>query len=383
MVVACEKCYPCSGLKPIGGTCGCNCDPCNRCCNHIFYCNSITFRVQVFNDPECFAPSAALDASDKKNDYDIFFNKLKNYTFFNNKKLNIYNNPLFLKRYQKLKPNKKEKNIKLFNFEKKSVVFKFESPKKKWFHFKKQIYADYFYRNKFNYCLWDGKNWHFYNKKIKFKKNISYSPFFIILDDYFNIIKTNNENINKNNLKNIIEDFENNNSNLIYKRKLSVVNYQNKSTNVVFHKQNLAESCVLQKICYEFVVVFTPSDNNGCGLCCPFVDIGNMFVYSVGGVGVNFTPYSDEYVYLEGISGAYVRDGLGTHITPVLTPCGELNGLAVNPYSTDVCPCRFYSPCNQDPNANCAPPSIKENLSMLRNQYRKYFEKNKFKRKIR
>lgn len=379
----CPKCYPCS-MPRASGFCGCgNCDPCNRCCGQPTACSTISFTVYVSNIPNCFGSGNFSPYEKTKNQYNDFYKKVKNYNYFKDKNLPYVKNPINSSKHNYLKTSKKENPIESLKLNQNSKIFTLnETNSLNWIYYKKTNFYDFYNNKKINYYTWDGNNWFFVtkNKDYKLKKQNTKIPFYVIFDDNLNLIKTDNPILNNYNFKSI---FENNvdKKYIISTEVEPVKDKTNISNSSVFHRQQLNDYCTPAQICYTFNVTFSAVDPDGCGICCAFVDINCMAVFSVGSGCITRTNYSDEYVYLDGLVSVDVPDGIGFSSCVQFTECGQQQGLYASPYSTANCPCPFYSVCNPDPNLRCAPNPYNKNIHELRSGYRKKLDEQRKKPK--
>ena len=395
MNCSCRRCYECSGVASKGGACFCGCDRCRRCCTkNILKCNSGSFITYVFNQPNCISSLGGFSSYKKadKNYYDIFFKKIRSYVFFQKKKMNWYKSPFKDEKFDFLKSKKRKKIINFdFDFTNKDKPnFKFKKNKPIWFYKKQIDFYDHFVfnnKNKINYLAWSGNSWIEYRKNCNFKllDQKDKKPFYVVFDNNFNLIDTDCLEIREKGLNYIING--NTNKNIL------IVNSE-----INFQKQDYYEdvskslvNCEPESICYSFITTVYATDTDGCGICCPFTDIGNILAYSVGGVCIGRTDYSDKYVYYEGKKIAFIRDGFGFSAILQLTPCGLQQGLAVQTFPlanyAKTCPCSFASYCNPNKKKcyygyGSLGNRLKVDIPKLRKEYHDYIKDN-FKRSIR
>lgn len=380
----CPKCYPCSRPRA-SGFCGCsNCDPCNRCCGLAYGCTSVTFTIYVSNSPNCFGSGGFAFEENIESQHDVFFEKIKNYNSKLENKMSVGISPFENKKFDFLKKQKKTnlKNCYFLNTNSKTYLFD-DDYKKKWFYHRKSFFYDFLLKNKkLNYFFWDSKKWICVHKNKDYDlKPSNYSfPFYVIFDDKLNLIKSDNNYLQKNNFKHCFFEDKKELNCFLNKKNFSI-NLKNDQSAFFGLVKQINDYCTPKEICYTFPVTFSVPDGNGCGLCCPFVDLNCMTLFSIGGTCIQRTDYSDEYVYLEGPLSGDTPDHFAFAACVKLTECGQQQGLVVAPYVVANCPCPYYSPCNPDPNMRCAPTPYKKNILSLRNQYKKILQGKK--RKLR
>lgn len=397
MACSCKKCYECSGIASKSGTCLCgSCDRCRRCCTkNILKCDSATFITVVSNTVGCAQSILGVSSFENlnKNYYDVFFKKIKAYVFFQKKKMNWYKNPLEDESFNFLKFEKSKKIINFdFDFKnKEKLSFVVENNNLKWSYEKQMGFYDFYNfnnKNKLNYLVWNGNSWITYRKNCDFnliilnKKN----PFFVIFDNNFNLIDTDNLEIKEKGLSVVID--YNNIKNILITNSENEIKKQNYYENV---KNKSLVNCDYEPVCYSFATTIYPTDTDGCGICCPFVDVGNIFTYSVGGVCIARTDYNDKYVKTLGKKVAFIKDGYGFSVLFELTECAMQNGIAIETFSLlnymKTCPCSFATYCNMNKKKcnyqyNSLGNRLNIDIQKIRKEYQDHMRIN-FKRSIR
>lgn len=347
--MACDRCYTLTGY--IGsGFCGCsNCDKCNRCCGVPPNCDSVTIEwtiaVQGSEPPYIYSCCAGrnLPIYENKNNnvYNQFFELLKKYNKKDeNKNIAFQSNPLEMKFFEKIK-FKKQKNENIsFDF-----FSKINKNDKKWKYYREKDNSCV--GENYNFAYWTGTNWIFLKNKNNFcfdKINCK-KPFYVIFNDFLEIIKTNNDFFDLK-LKNICLSHKNNFivTSDVLKAQNNKMNYLN-DNNISLISELV--DCTLPQTgyCYSFTSTFTRT-GSGCGFCRDRIRQPTCW-YSIGTVGggkINTTQYSDQWIDRVVIYEPKLLDGFSIQLGIKTTLCGSLAVSDVTAKIISSCPlCHFNS----------------------------------------
>ena len=398
---ACDNCYPITG-HPVS-SCGCNCDPCRKCCPFP-RCATYQLIYKIYNDVSvCFSFPVSYT---KNNPYNLFFKSLKKYTVnkaylkeIKDKKYLSYINPLndHTNNFLKCVKEKNKNNIFFLNFKKNSKKF-IEVNKNYFLHIENR--NNYFnkinYKKYLNFCYWNGSDWVILKSSLRliFKKiEKKVSPFYVIFDNNFNVLKTDNQA--SFNIKNYITKEKNYEVNFLksnFKNNLK----QKQNQSIIFDSKSIKmfSSCpdCPPLICYGVSITLSRS-GGGCGFCSmPNVEFwsrrkgfGPFYGYlPVGGGCVSIEPYSDLYLkcftWDTDPNGVCIYDkdysdgSFGFGPLPVLTECGKACAVSVALVGATYCP-------------QCLPHTYQykydKKLSHKRKFFKKFFEENRASKKLR